>query len=146
VIGDRLGHSTPPPFNASTEVEPARQATHTIPIVFAFHAAFDGFGTSRRFVVTRKFGRYIADLSERLVQTNSVENDLATLAPQICCDAQRGISIKAPDRGAAELAAKKKPWAINRANTYRGAALPKAANTGGATLGGAQPRAYPHGS
>ena len=41
-----------------------------------------------------------------------------------------------PDRGAAELAAKKKPWAISRANTYRGAALPKGANTGGATLGG----------
>ena len=38
--------------------------------------------------------------------------------------------------GAAELAAKKKPWAISRANTYRGAALPKGANTGGATLGG----------
>jgi hypothetical protein len=30
----------------------------------------------------------------------------------------------------------KKPWAISRANTYRGAALPKGANTGGATLGG----------
>jgi hypothetical protein len=44
--------------------------------------------------------------------------------------------VEAPDRGAAELAAKKKPWAISRANTYRGAALPKGANTGGATLGG----------
>ena len=37
--------------------------------------------------------------------------------------------------GAAELAAKKKPWAISRANTYKGAGLPKGANTGGATLG-----------
>ena len=44
--------------------------------------------------------------------------------------------VEAPDRGVAEFAAKKKPWAISRANTYRGAALPKGANTGGATLGG----------
>ena len=36
--------------------------------------------------------------------------------------------------GAAELAAKKKPWAISRAKT-QGAGLPKGANTGGATLG-----------
>src|ERR1700730_5196661 len=55
------------------------------------HVGFWHFATIR---VTRKFGRYwggIADLSERLVQTNSVENDPS---PTLVVHCSNGFDVR----------------------------------------------------